>query len=334
MSTNKKIILSGIQPTANLTLGNYLGAIKNWVKLQNEYRCYFAAVNQHAITVRQNPDELRENTWFAIATYIASGIDPESSSLFIQSHVPEHAQLAWILNCFGYMGELSRMTQFKDKSTRAGSNIPAGLFTYPLLMAADILLYDANLVPVGQDQKQHVELTRDVGQRMNGLFGEDTFVIPEVYTPPAGAKIMDLQNPTAKMSKSAESDTGTIFLADTPKQVEKKIKRATTDSDTVITYDKENKPGVCNLLNIQSAILGKSIDELLSNYEGKMYGHLKVETAEIVNVELDPIRARTNELLSDRGELASILKKGAKNAREKAAQTLERVYHRIGFVLP
>lgn len=332
--TAKKIMLSGIQPTANLTLGNYLGAIKNWAKLQDQYDCYFMAVNQHAITARQDPKELKENTLFAVATYVASGIDPEQCSLFIQSHVAEHAQLAWVLNCFGYMGELSRMTQYKDKSTRAGANIPVGLFTYPLLMAADILLYGTNMVPVGHDQKQHVELTRDVAQRMNGIFGDDTFTIPEVYIPKAGARVMDLQTPTSKMSKSAESDTGTIFLADTAKQVEKKFKRATTDSEVVIRYDKETKPGVSNLLDIQSAITGKTIQELESSYEGKMYGHLKVETAAIVNETLDPIRSRTQELLADKGELDRILKKGADQAREKAALTIEKIYDRIGFVLP
>ncbi|SMF32550.1 tryptophan--tRNA ligase [Pseudobacteriovorax antillogorgiicola] len=330
----KKNILSGIQPTANLTLGNYLGAIKNWVKLQNEYTCFFMVVDQHAITVRQEPEKLRENTWFAIATYIASGIDPEKSFLFAQSHVGQHTQLAWVLNCYGYMGELNRMTQFKDKSTRAGANIPVGLYTYPLLMAADILLYDTHLVPVGQDQKQHVELTRDLGQRMNGLYGDDTFVVPEVYIPKAGAKIMDLQNPTSKMSKSAESEAGTIFLADSAKQVEKKLKRAMTDSGSEITYDRDGKPGICNLLDIQSAITGKSTEELVQSYEGKMYGHLKVDTAEIVNAELDPIRARTQELLSDRTELERILRNGAEKARERAEQTIKRVYERVGFVMP
>lgn len=332
--TAKKTMLSGIQPTANLTLGNYLGAIKNWVALQDQYDCYFMAVNQHAITVRQNPEELRENTLFAIATYIASGLDPEHCQLFVQSHVPEHSQLAWVLNCFGYMGELNRMTQFKDKSTRAGANIPVGLYTYPLLMAADILLYDSNLVPVGHDQKQHVELTRDVAQRMNGVYGDDTFEVPEVFIPKAGARVMDLQNPTSKMSKSAESDTGTIFLADTAKKVEKKFKKATTDSETVISYDREQKAGVSNLLDIQSAITGKSIETLVTEYEGKMYGHLKVETAAIVNDTLDPIRTRTQELLADKGELNRILKKGSEKAREKAAVTIERIYDKIGFVMP
>lgn len=332
--SNKQVILSGIQPTAKLTLGNYLGAIKNWQQLQDQYSCYFIAVDQHAITARQDPQELRENTWFAIATYIAAGIDPQNCHLFVQTHVPEHAQLAWILNCYGYMGELSRMTQFKDKSQRAGNNIPVGLFTYPLLMAADILLYNANLVPVGDDQKQHVELTRDLAQRMNGLYGDDTFTVPDVFIPKAGARIMDLQNPLAKMSKSAESEAGTIFLADSAKVVEKKLKRAMTDSGTEIRFDKEHKPGICNLLSIQSALTGTTIEDLVEQYQGKMYGHLKVETADIVNQELEPIRTRTQELLSDREELSRILQKGAEQARNTASQTISRIYDRIGFILP
>ncbi len=332
MSADKKIIVSGIQPTANLTLGNYLGAIKNWVKLQDNYSNYYMAVDQHAITVRQDPEKLRENTLFAVATYIASGLDPEKSVLFIQSHVSEHAQLAWILNCFGYMGEISRMTQFKDKSGKAGKNIPVGLFTYPLLMAADILLYDTDLVPVGDDQKQHVEITRDLAQRINGIYGEDTFCVPEPYIQGSGARIMDLQNPQAKMSKSAENPKGVIFLTDDHKQVEKKFKQAVTDSGTTITYDPTAKPGVKNLLDIQAAITGKPIDEIIASYEGKMYGHLKVDTADIVNEELEPIRAETQRILQEKSELEKILREGAAKAREHAASTLAKIYDRIGFV--
>jgi tryptophanyl-tRNA synthetase len=328
----KPVILSGIQPTNRLTLGNYLGAMKNWVKLQDDYECYFMAVNQHAITVRQDPQELQENTWFAVATYLAAGIRPEDCAIFIQSQVPEHAQLAWVLNCFAYMGELSRMTQFKDKSTRAGTNIPVGLFTYPLLMASDILLYDTNLVPVGGDQKQHVELTRNLAQRMNSLFGDDTFVVPEVYLPKVAARVMDLQAPTSKMSKSASSEAGAVYLMDTAKQVEKKLKRAVTDSGSEVTYDPDAKPGVKNLIDIQAAITGQSIDEIVSSYKGKMYGHLKVETAQVINQELAPIRTKTAEYLNDRAELSRILQKGAAKAREQAALTLARIYERVGFI--
>jgi len=333
MSSAKKVMLSGIQPTNRLTLGNYLGAIKNWVKTQHDAQCYFMAVDQHAITVRQNPADLRENTWFAIATYVAAGIDTQDCTLFAQSHVPQHAQLNWILNCNGYMGELGRMTQYKDKSAKAGANIPVGLFTYPLLMAADILLYDTHLVPVGDDQKQHVELTRDLAQRMNGLYGEDTFVVPEPFIPKVAARIMDLQIPTSKMSKSAVNEGGSIFLNDSPKEIEKKFKRAVTDSGSDIHFDPEQKPGVSNLLSIQSAIRGMSIEQLVASYQGKQYGHLKVDTAAIVIEELRPIQERTEELLRDRGELGKILRKSAEKAATHAEQTLKRVYERVGFIV-
>lgn len=329
----KKVILSGIQPTNRLTLGNYLGAIKNWVRIQKDYDCYFMAVNQHALTARQDPEELRKNTLFGLATYLAAGIDPDNCVLFVQSHVPQHAQLAWILNCFGYMGELSRMTQFKDKSAKSGTNIPVGLFTYPLLMAADILLYDTHVVPVGDDQTQHVELTRDVAQRMNGLFGDDTFVMPKAEIPKVGARIMDLLTPTAKMSKSAVNEQGSIFLSDTADQIEKKFKRATTDSGTTISFDVAEKPGVSNLLSIQAAITGESLDAVVARYEGKQYGHLKLDTARIVNEELGPIQRKTAEILADRSELEKILKRGADKARDHADRTLRRVSDKIGYVV-
>ncbi len=329
----RKILLSGIQPTNRLTIGNYIGAIKNWVRLQNEYDCYFIAVDLHSITARQDPKELRDNTWFAIATYIASGIDPSKSVLFVQSHVRQHAELAWALNCFTYMGELSRMTQFKDKSTRAGSNIPVGLFTYPALMAADILLYDTDLVPVGADQKQHIELTRDVAIRMNGIYGADTFKVPKPYIAEIGARIMDLQDPTSKMSKSASSESGAVYLSDSPKEIEKKIKRATTDSGTTIEFNDE-KPGVKNLISIQSVISGRSPDEIVAGYQGKMYGHLKVDTAEMVIAELKPVQERTAQLLNDKGELLRILRDGAARASERAEQKLRLVFDRIGFAPP
>ncbi|WP_141735671.1 tryptophan--tRNA ligase [Oligoflexus tunisiensis] len=330
---SKKVILSGIQPTNRLTLGNYLGAIKNWVKLQKDFHCHYMAVDLHAYTVRQDPEALRNNTYTAIAIYIASGIDLEHCTLFVQSHIPQHAQLAWLLNCNGYMGELSRMTQYKDKSSKAGANIPVGLFTYPLLMAADILLYDTHLVPVGDDQKQHVELTRDLAQRMNGLYGDDTFVVPEPYIPPVAARVMDLLSPTNKMSKSAVNENGSIFLTDSPTDIEKKFKRAETDSGKEIRHDRQNKPGVSNLIDIQAAITGESIAAIEARYDGKMYGHLKVETAEIVKQELGPIQKHAQELLADKTELDRILKQGAEKARAKAEVTLRRVHERIGFIM-
>lgn len=329
---SKPIILSGIQPTNGLHLGNYLGALRNWTKMEEEHECYFSIVNQHAITTNKiSPAELRQNSLYAAAAYIAAGIDPEKSAIFIQSDVAEHSQLTWILNCRAYMGELNRMTQFKDKSATAGKNIPAGLYTYPLLMAADILLYDANLVPVGEDQKQHIELTRNLAERMNNQLGEDTFVVPEPYIAKVAARVMDLLEPTNKMSKSAVNPAGCVFFSDSAKQIEKKFKRAMTDSDSIIAYDVKEKPGVSNLLGIQSAITGKSIEDIVASYEGKMYGHLKVDTAEIVNAELSPIKEKIDELMSDETELRKILDKGADKARAKASVTLKRVYDRIGF---
>ncbi|RYZ58031.1 MAG: tryptophan--tRNA ligase [Proteobacteria bacterium] len=330
---DKKVILSGIQPTNKLTLGNYLGAIKNWVRIQNDYNSYFMAVDQHAMTARQDPEALRKNTLFSIACYIAAGIDTEKCVLFVQSHVPQHSQLAWTLNCFGYMGELSRMIQYKEKSAKTGTNIPVGLFTYPLLMAADILLYDTTIVPVGEDQTQHVELTRDLAERMNGIYGDDTFVVPKAHIPTVAARVMDLLTPTSKMSKSAVNENGSIFLSDSPADIEKKFKRATTDSETVIAFDSQNKAGVSNLLSIQSAITGESIAEVVARYEGKQYGHLKVETAQIVIKELSPIQKRAQELVDERTELNRILKSGAERAIAHAERTIKRVHERIGYVV-
>lgn len=330
-SEKKKKILSGVKPSNRLTLGNYLGAIKNWVQFQEEYECFYMIADLHSITVRQDPKELRRNSLQLAAYYIASGIDPERTNLFIQSHVPEHSQLGWLLNCFSYMGELNRMTQFKDKSSKAGSNIPAGLFTYPTLMAADILLYDADAVPVGEDQKQHIELTRDLAMRVNSLYGEDSFIIPKPFIPKISARIMDLQSPEGKMGKSDSSEKGAVFLDDTSKQIEKKFKKAVTDSGSEITYEDE-KPGIKNLLNIQSAITGKSIESLVESYKGKMYGHLKVETAHIVNDELSPIRDEANRLLDDEKHLLQLLSKGADKARIVAKNTLNRLHDRIGFI--
>jgi tryptophanyl-tRNA synthetase len=330
MSAIKKVMVSGIQPTNKLTIGNYLGAIKNWVKLQQEYECYFFAVDLHAITTKQDPKELASNTLFALATYLAAGIDLDHATIFAQSHVRQHAELAWVLNCYSYMGELSRMTQYKDKSSKAGETIPVGLFTYPVLMASDILLYQTDLVPVGADQKQHLELTRDVAIRMNNVYGQ-LFRVPEPYIPKVGARIMDLQEPSSKMSNSASAEFGAVFLNDSPKDIEKKFKRAVTDSGSEIGYQ-DDKPGIKNLIDIQSAITGQSINSIVESYAGKMYGHLKVETAQIVIEELRPLQERTQAYLSDRGELERILRSGAEKAAKRAEMTLKKVYGAIGFV--
>ena len=324
-------MLSAVQPTNKITLGNYIGAISNWVKLQHNYNCYFFAVDLHTITVRPDPKELLEQTYGTLATYLAAGIDPAQALIFCQSHVPEHAELAWILNCFAYMGELNRMTQYKDKSSKAGQNISVGLYDYPVLMAADILLYHTNLVPVGEDQKQHVELTRDIAIRMNNLYGGDLFTVPEVYTPSVGGRILSLQDPTAKMSKSDPDLNSAVYLTDTDDQIMKKFKKAVTDSGTEIT-DEEDKPGIRNLLNIQAALSGKTRAQIVEPYLGKMYGHLKIGTAELVIEKIGPIRDRAKEIQADRATLDTVLKRGALQAREKASKTLAEVYNRVGFI--
>jgi tryptophanyl-tRNA synthetase len=328
---SKPVMLSAIQPTNVPTLGTYIGALKNWVDLQKQYDCVFFAVDLHSITVRQDPVQMRELTLQAIATYLAAGIDPENSTLFIQSHVPEHAELAWVLNCFTYMGELNRMTQFKDKSAKQGANIPAGLYTYPVLMASDILLYQTKLVPVGEDQKQHVELTRDLAGRMNSLYKQELFTMPEPSIPKLGARIMSLQNPTAKMSKSDADPMATIFLNDSDDSILKKFKRAVTDSGAEIAFDPAQKPGVSNLLAIQATLSGQSPDEVVASYAGKQYGHLKLETAEKVIALIAPLRTRVQALMGDRAELEKILKRGAERARERAGATLKKVYDAVGF---
>jgi len=327
-AARKKIMLSAVQPSNRLTIGNYLGALKNWVRLQGDHDCLFFAVDMHAITVKQDPSELREQTYRAIATYLACGIDASQATLFVQSHVPEHAQLCWVLTCFSYMGELGRMTQFKDKSAKHGANIPAGLFCYPVLMAADILLYKTDLVPVGEDQKQHLELTRDIAVRMNNALGGGLFTVPEPLIAKVGAKIMSLQNPLAKMSKSDPDPGGAIYLGDTDDQIVKKIKRAVTDSGSEVTYE-DSKPGVKNLINIQAAITGKTPQEIAASYAGRQYGHLKIETADIVVGAVRPVRERTRELLSDKAQLDALLKRGAEGARARAAVTLGEVYKRV-----
>lgn len=328
----KKIILSGVQPTNRLTLGNYLGALKNWVSLQKEYQCIFMAVDLHTLTVPHEASKLRENTYRVLATYLSAGLNPAEVTLFVQSHVPEHAELAWILNCYAYMGEFNRMTQFKDKSAKQGENIRVGLFTYPALMAADILLHQAKLIPVGEDQKQHIEVTRDIAVRMNRNFGPDLFTIPEPYITEVGARIMSLQNPETKMSKSDPDPNAAIFLSDSDEQIQKKIKRAVTDTGSEIIYDRKNKPGVSNLLQIQAAMTGKKIEEIVASYIGKQYGNLKVDTADIVAERIRPIRTQTEQLMNDFGYLDSILKQGTLKARENASRTLSKVYDRLGFV--
>lgn len=333
---SKPILFSGIQPSGNLMIGNYIGSIKNWVKLQEDYQCLFSLVNMHAITVEQSPADLAQRSLDFVALYLASGIDPEKSTVFIQSHVPEHAELAWILNCYSYMGELSRMTQFKDKSQKHEHNINVGLFDYPVLMAADILLYQTELVPVGADQKQHLELTRDLANRFNNKFEREIFKVPEPFIPPAtsGGRIMSLQDPTSKMSKSDENQNNYIALLDDPKTIIKKCKKAVTDSGDTIEYDVENKPGVSNLLTIYSVISGQPMEQVVKHFEGKMYGHLKVELGELIVEYLAPIQQRFHQIRGDEAYLSDILKQGAQTAREQAQKTLQDVQKTIGFILP
>jgi tryptophanyl-tRNA synthetase len=328
----KPNLLSGMQPSAgSLHLGNYLGALVNWAKMQDDYNAYYCVVDLHAITVPQDPKELRENTRITAAQYLAAGIDENKSALFVQSHVPAHAQLAWVLMTLTGFGEAGRMTQFKDKSQKAGADSTSvGLFTYPILQAADILLYQPKAVPVGEDQRQHIELTRDLATRFNSRFGE-TFVIPEGVILKETAKIYDLQNPDAKMSKSGDPK-GLVNIMDESSVIVKKIKSAVTDTDGVIKFDREAKPGVSNLLGIHSAISGQSIDELVAHFEGKGYGELKGEVADVVLSVVEPIRDRANELLADPAELDRLLAKGAAKANEQAEKTLATVYERVGFI--
>lgn len=329
----KPIVLSGCQPSGQLSIGNYIGALRQWVGMQDDNECLYMLVDQHAITVRQEPKELHKACLDGLALYIACGIDPAKSSIFIQSHVPEHSQLAWIMNCYAQMGELNRMTQFKDKSAKNISNINVGLFSYPALMAADILLYQANKVPVGEDQKQHLELTRDIATRFNNIHG-DVFTIPDPYIPEFGARVMSLQEPTKKMSKSDDNPNNFVGLLEAPKTISKKIKRAMTDSDehARIYYDLAEKPGVSNLLSLLSCASNRSIDSLVPEYEGKMYGHLKTDVADAVVALLEPIQQRYTALRDDQTELNRIMQIGAEKARAKAAATLAKVYEAVGFV--
>lgn len=326
-------VLSGMQPSAgSLHLGNYIGALVQWVQLQEAYDAVFFIPDLHAITVPQDPTELAHRTRTTAAQYIAGGVDPDRATLFVQSQVPEHAQLAWVLNCLTGFGEASRMTQFKDKASKQGADSASvGLFTYPVLQAADILLYQPDGVPVGEDQRQHVELSRDLAQRFNSRFGE-TFVLPRPFIQKESAKIYDLQNPTAKMSKSASSSGGLVNLLDDPAVITKRIKSAVTDTGTEIRFDREGKPGVSNLLTVYSVLSGRSITELEADYAGRMYGHLKVDLAEVVVEALTPVRRRAEELLADPAELDRLLAKGAAKARSMAAPTLAEVYARVGFL--
>jgi tryptophanyl-tRNA synthetase len=332
-TVQRPVVLSGIQPSGRLTIGNYLGAIKNWLPLHAQYDCYYMLVDLHAITVRQDPGLLRERCYEFLALYIACGLDPADNVLFVQSHVSAHARLSWVLNCYTQMGELNRMTQFKDKSQKNAENINAGLFDYPVLMAADILLYGSAQVPVGDDQKQHLELTRDVAMRFNNLYGP-VFKVPEPMIPPVGARIMGLQDPTAKMSKSDDAETNAVYLLDPPDVITRKIKRAVTDMDGGIRYAPAEKPGVSNLLSILSATGGETIPALEARFAGQGYGALKTATAEAVVECLKPVQARYTELREDRAGLQGVLQAGAARAAQRADAMLERVHEVLGFIPP
>ncbi|MEV5931474.1 tryptophan--tRNA ligase [Streptomyces sp. NPDC052079] len=333
MATDRPRVLSGIQPTAgSFHLGNYLGAVRQWVALQETHDAFYMVVDLHAITLPQDPQQLRANTRLAAAQLLAAGLDPDRCTLFVQSHVPEHTQLAWVMNCLTGFGEASRMTQFKDKSARQGADrASVGLFTYPILQVADILLYQANEVPVGEDQRQHIELTRDLAERFNGRFGA-TFTVPKPYILKETAKIYDLQDPAVKMSKSASTPKGLINLLDEPKATAKKVKSAVTDTDTVVRYDVVEKPGVSNLLTIYSTLTGTDIPELEEKYAGKGYGALKTDLAEVMVDFVTPFKERTQQYLDDPETLDSILAKGAEKARAVAAETLAQAYERVGFL--
>ncbi len=327
---SKKTIFSGVQPSGNLTIGNYLGAIRNWTTLQDAYNCIYCVVDMHAITVRQVPADLRRRTYETLAVYIAAGLDPEKNTLFVQSHVPAHAQLAWDLGCFTMFGELGRMTQFKDKSRKNADNINAGLFTYPVLMAADILLYQADLVPVGQDQRQHLELARDIAVRFNGSFS-DTFIVPEGYIPKTGMKIMSLAEPTKKMSKSDANPNASVGILDNYDDIIRKFKRAVTDSDTEVRYA-DGKDGINNLMSIYSCFTGKTMQEIENEFAGKGYGDFKMAVGETVADSLKPIHERFDELMKDKSYLESVMRVGAERASKIAYKTLSKVHKKLGFV--
>lgn len=328
----KPRILSGIKPTGELTLGSYIGAIKNWVALENDYDCLYMLADMHSITVRHDPATLRRRTLEQLAQYIAAGLDPEKCILFIQSNVPAHAELGWVLNCYTMVGELNRMTQFKDKASKHTDNINAGLYDYPVLMAADILLYQADLVPVGEDQKQHVEICRDIANRFNGIYG-DVFKIPEPFIPKVGARIMSLDDPESKMSKSEESN-GSVLIMDEPNIIKAKFRRAVTDSETCVRYDPENKKGISNLMTIYSVCTGMSFDEIETQFAGRGYGDFKSAVGDAVVDTLTPIREEAKRLLADKAYLNEVITKGAENASKLAYRTLSKVYKKVGFYRP
>ncbi|WP_371193587.1 tryptophan--tRNA ligase [Glaciecola sp. SC05] len=329
----RPVVLSGCQPSGQLTMGNYMGALRQWVDMQTTHDCLYMIVDLHAITVRQEPEQLKQACLDGLALYLACGIDPDKSTIFMQSHVPEHAQLAWVLNCFTQMGELNRMTQFKDKSAKNANNINVGLYAYPVLQAADILLYQANEVPIGEDQKQHLELTRDIATRFNNIHG-DIFTMPEPFIPKSGARVMSLQDPTKKMSKSDENPNNVIGLLEDPKKLTKKIKRAVTDSDEQarIYFDTAEKPGVSNLLSLLSCATGRTVEELVPEYEDKMYGHLKGDVAEAVVAMLTPIQSEYQRIRSDSQYLQNVMHNGSAKAQAIASDTLSKVYQTLGFV--
>ena len=329
MIDGKKVLFSGMQATGNLTLGNYLGALKNWLTLSDEYECFYSVVDLHSITVRQNPAELRKRARNLLTLYIAAGLDPKKNCIYYQSHVSGHAELSWILSCFTYMGELNRMTQFKDKAAKHADNINGGLFTYPVLMAADILLYQADVVPVGIDQMQHLELTRNLAERFNNIYG-DVFTVPEAYVGKVGAKIMSLQDPSRKMSKSDENPNGSIYLMDDPDTIMRKFKRAVTDSEGCIAY-REEQPGVKNLIDIYCACTGKTSDEAVKEFDGKGYGELKPAVAEAVISVLKPLQDEFARLSKDKAYIDSVIKENAEKANYYAAKTLRKVQRKVGF---
>lgn len=329
MIDGKKVLFSGMQATGNLTLGNYLGALKNWVTLSDEYECFYCVVDMHSITVRQDPATLRKRARALLTLYIAAGLDPKKNCIYYQSHVSGHAELSWILNCYTYMGELNRMTQFKDKSAKHADNINAGLFTYPVLMAADILLYQADVVPVGVDQMQHLELTRDVAERFNNIYGE-VFPIPEAYIGKVGAKIMSLQDPSKKMSKSDENPNGSIYLMDDPDTIMRKCKRAVTDSEAQILY-RDEQPGVKNLIDIYSACMGKNPAEVVKEFDGKGYGEFKMAVGEAVVSVLKPLQDEVDRLNKDKAYIDSVIKENAEKANYYATKTLRKVQRKVGF---
>ena len=327
----KPIIFSGIQPSGELTLGSYIGAIKNWVELAEDYDCFYCIVDMHAITVRQVPADLRRRTLEQLAQYIACGLDPQKNTIFIQSHVPAHAELAWILNCYTMFGELGRMTQFKDKSAKNAENINAGLFDYPVLMAADILLYQTDLVPVGEDQRQHVELTRDIAERFNGVYG-DVFKIPQTFNPKVGARIMSLTSPENKMSKSDKDPGGCIYIMQKPEDIMRSFKRAVTDSETCVRYDPAEKKGISNLMQIYAVATGKTFEQIESEFTGKGYGDFKTAVGEAVVEMLRPVREEATRLIADKAYLESVYRDGAERAARASARTLRKVQKKVGFI--